>query len=156
MTECTRKSGHLRSMYSLVCGPHCPTQIVEAQDSPGPQRATKRCRLFGLTNRIAPAYISDRLERKRQNVGGAHGAQLNFGDLTPYLYLTSEDLSLPPPTYTILYCRKILPNNLAGTFEGKYILDCILRSIFSLVWSITHLAICPPPHGSFKPHVNYA
>jgi hypothetical protein len=49
---------------------------------------------------IAPSYMSDRLERKRQNVGWGgggggrkfslavysckHGAQLNFDDLTPY------------------------------------------------------------------------
>ncbi len=56
---------------------------------------TKRCPLIGLTS-----YVSDRLERKRQDAGVrdayykwlwtvyracAHGAQLNFDDLTPYI-----------------------------------------------------------------------
>jgi hypothetical protein len=35
------------------------------------QGVTKRCRLFGLTYSIAPSYMSDILERKRQNAGGA-------------------------------------------------------------------------------------
>jgi hypothetical protein len=75
---------------------------------------TKRCRLSWMTN-IAPSYMSPNAggEGKLRGLSSAHGAQKNFGDLTPYLI-----------TMLITY---------QGPFYRTPVNDCLLFDTYSVL-----------------------
>ncbi len=62
------------------------------------QGVTKRCRLSWLTNSALVSRIWAQMRGLSNEYSCAHGAQINFGDLTPYL---TYGLVTPPspPTY---------------------------------------------------------